>query len=117
MKKNDLILAGSVILVAVLVFLLYAAFQQKGKDIRITVDGEEYGIYSLKEEQTIQINDTNVLEIKDGYGDMIDAKCPDKLCVHQRAINQSGESIICLPFKISVSVMGEEHAPYDAVAG
>ena len=48
--------------------------------IRITVDGKEYGTYSLEKDQTIKINDTNVCEIKDGQARMISAQCPDHLC-------------------------------------
>ena len=49
---------------------------------------------------------------------MISAKCPDKLCVQQKAISKSGESIICLPYKIVVRVEGAKDASdYDSIAG
>ena len=43
-------------------------FMNRGShgSVRITVDGEEYGTYSLAKDQIIQINDTNICEIKDG---------------------------------------------------
>lgn len=105
------------ILVAVLAFLLYTAFQKEGRWIRVTVDEKEFGVYTLEQDQIIEINDTNTLEIKDGKADMIAGRCPDKLCVHQKAISNSGESIICLPLKIVVSVVGGEAGELDAVAG
>jgi hypothetical protein len=58
--------------------------------IRITVDGKEYGTYSLEKDQTIKINDTNVCEIKDGQARMISAQCPDHLCMKQKAIDEKG---------------------------
>ena len=67
--------------------------------IRITVDGEEYGTYSLEKDQTIKINDTNVCEIKDGQARMISAQCPDHLCMKQKAIDEKGGTIVCLPNK------------------
>lgn len=118
MKKNDWILAGAVIAVALIAFVGYMIFQKDGNMVQIMVDGKEFGIYSLAEDQVIEINGTNTLEIKDGKADMISAECPDKLCVHQKAISKSGESIICLPYKIVVRIEGtKEASDYDAVAG
>ena len=50
----------------------------------------------------------NVLIIKDGYADMTDASCPDGLCVRQHKINESGESLVCLPNKVTVTVVGDD---------
>ena len=70
--------------------------------IRITVDGKEYGTYSLAKNQTIKINDTNVCEIKDGQARMISAQCPDHLCMKQKAIDEKGGTIVCLPNKVVI---------------
>ena len=70
--------------------------------ITITVDGEEYGTYSLGKDQTISINDTNVCEIKDGKAHMISATCPDHLCMKQREIDEKGGTIVCLPNKVVI---------------
>ena len=70
--------------------------------IRITVDGGEYGTYSLAKDQTIKINDTNVCEIKDGKAHMISAECPDHLCMKQKAIDEKGGTIVCLPNKVVI---------------
>lgn len=73
----------------------------------VTQDGKEYGRYSLEEKQEILINDTNLLKIENGVADMIEANCPDKLCVHQKAIQKKGETIVCLPNKVVVEIGGE----------
>ncbi|WP_394923084.1 NusG domain II-containing protein [uncultured Robinsoniella sp.] len=118
MKKNDWILAGAVIAVALIAFVGYTFFQKDGNKVQIMTDGKEFGVYSLSKDQVIDINGTNTLEIKDGKADMISAECPDKLCVHQKAISKSGESIICLPYKIVVRVEGaKEASDYDSIAG
>ena len=46
---------------------------------------------------------------------MIDANCPDKLCVKQKSISKNNENIICLPNKVIVEVESEENSEYDAV--
>ncbi len=116
MKKNDWILIGIVILIAA-VFFLFQTFKPKSgaQVVEITVDGEIYGTYDLDEEQTIEINGTNTLTIEDGKAQMEEADCPDLLCVHQKAISKEGESIICLPNKVVVTIRGGEETELDAV--
>lgn len=80
------------------------------------MDGEIYGTYPLSKVQTIEINDTNRLEIKGGTAEMIWAECPDQVCVHHREISRNGESIICLPNQVVVSVVGGKQPELDAVA-
>ena len=44
---------------------------------------------------------------------MIEADCPDLICVHHKPISRQGESIVCLPHKVIVEVTGEESAQED----
>jgi hypothetical protein len=47
---------------------------------------------------------------------MIEADCPDKLCMHQNAISLAGENIVCLPNKVVCTVVDEtEDAAFDAI--
>lgn len=117
MKKNDYVLIAGILLLAV---ILLVVFQQVWSGdsavVEVTVDGKKYGEYRLDKDQTIEIHDTNLLKIQDGKADMIDADCPDRLCVEQKAISQNGESIVCLPNQIVVTVTTGEQAENDAVA-
>ena len=45
---------------------------------------------------------TNVCEIKDGKVTMIEATCPDHYCMKQKAVDEHGGSIICLPNKVVI---------------
>ena len=45
---------------------------------------------------------------------MIRADCPDKICVHMRPIRYAGESILCLPHRLAVTVRGGREAGADA---
>lgn len=87
MKKKDILLIGSVVILAALFWLVprvTGMLREDGKlQLRITVAGDEYGTYSLEKDQTIKIQDTNVCEIKDGKVTMISAQCPDQLCRKQ----------------------------------
>ena len=70
--------------------------------VRITVNGEVYGTYSLAKDQVIQINDTNVCEITGGEIHMTEANCPDHLCMKQKAVDSTGGTIVCLPNKVVI---------------
>lgn len=116
-KKNDIILFALVTIIALTVFLFYSVTGKSDEGIVIIkVDGEIQGRYSLIENQTIEINDgTNILIIKDGEADMVEAECPDKLCVNQKPVSKNHENIICLPNKVVVEVESNENSDYDAV--
>ena len=45
-----------------------------------------------------------------------EADCPDRLCVGQGRITKAGQSVICLPNRVSVYLTGEK-AEVDAVVG
>ena len=109
MKKNDLILAAAVIAAAA-VILAFQFFRQDGDGqcVVVTVDGELYGTYGLTEDQTVEIGKTNQLIIENGTARMEWADCPDQICVNHRAVNKNGESIICLPNKVVVSIERSE---------
>ena len=86
MKKNDLILAAAVIL----------ARSGGEQYVEITVDGDLYGTFSLNQDRTVRINETNRLVISGGSAVMEWADCPDQICVDHRPVSSGGESIICL---------------------
>ncbi len=89
------------------------AAENGGKDLSkygsivISVNGEYYGDYSLGEDQVIEINDTNVVEIKDGAAKMIHAECPDQLCTYMGPVTGAYDLIVCLPNAVII----EGYAP------
>lgn len=116
MKKNDWLLIIFVLAVSILAFGFHNLRpRQEQAVVEVRVDGEEFGCWPLSEDMTVEIDGTNQLVIEDGQADMVWADCPDKLCVRQRAISREGESIICLPNKVVVSVVGGEEREVDAV--
>ncbi len=118
LQKKDWILIGIILFVAGMAFLLHEFIGGKGAGcVTVKVDGEIQGVYRLSEDQEIEINGgTNKLKINNGTADMTWADCPDKLCVNQRAVSKSGESIICLPNRVIVTVDSSENSEFDAVA-
>lgn len=123
MKKKDKILMLILFGLAGICLAVVTFFPTGNKDmVRIRVNEEVYGEYSLSEDQKIKINETNVCEISGGEVRMIQADCPDQLCIHQKALDKKGQgTIICLPNKVVIEVIRSadkagEMAP-DAIAG
>lgn len=119
MKKNDMILIGAVLLLAVLAFGWSSSKkQEEGGMAVVYVDTEEKVSYPLDEEGEYVIeteHGKNVLVIKDGTADITEADCPDKLCEKQRKISKNGETIVCLPHKVVVEIRSSEEAELDGM--
>lgn len=117
--KNDVIFIGFLVLFCIAVCVwVYKGGAVEGSNIVITVDGKEYGTYSLLEEQTITIGEgktKNIIEIKGGKAYMKEASCPDQLCVDQNEISFDKESIICLPNKVVLTVISDVESDVDGI--
>lgn len=118
-RKNDLILIGAACLLALLLWLGVSLFKGQGAEVVITVNGEQWGRYSLSEDATVVIENgehSNTLIISGGKARVDDASCPDKLCVKMGEAEFSGQSIICLPNKVVIEIVGGKSGGEDAVA-
>ena len=105
MKKKDIILIVAVLAISLISFAAIKMTQKDGKEVIVTVDGKEVYKTSIKKDQIYQIpeeNGTNVMQIKDGKVTMIEATCPDHYCMKQKAVDEHGGSIICLPNKVVI---------------
>ena len=105
---------------ALLVFAAIRLFGTKGGDIiEIAADGAVIKTLPLNTDTSYTIKTKagiNKLEIKNGSANITKADCPDKLCVHQKAISRQGETLVCLPHKIIVSIRSSKKATLDGVA-
>ena len=115
-----MILLTGILLTALMIWLVPLLLNKDAPAVvRILQDGQEIGIYSVLEDQTISIpyeeEGYNLLLISGGQVSVSDADCPDGLCVRQRAIARNGESIICLPHKLVIQIESKEESDLDAV--
>lgn len=117
MKKNDWLLAAGIIISAVAVLIVQLIpFSGGTQTVTVSVGGKNYGEYSISGQETIEIGDTNRIQIENGTVWMEWADCPDQVCVHHRKISHSGESIICLPNEVVVSIEGGDRKELDGIA-
>ena len=110
--RNDCILILIVVLLAGgFWFVQYINSMQAEAVLRIYQNGELRGEYDLSQPKTLPVKEEdygyNLVMIEDGTVRITDADCPDQLCMKQRSISKNGESIICLPHKLVVSLTGD----------
>lgn len=122
-RFNDIFLIIVLLAFALIFLLMQNIFGKNGANVIVMQDGEIVCEFSLKAElegdNALRIETTkgyNILEIKDSAASITCADCPDGLCVKQKAISKQGESLICLPHKLVITVEGAESSTIDAVA-
>lgn len=109
--KNDIIFIAALLLVLAVLGAFLLLFRQEGSTVKVTVNGQIYGTYSLDKNQTVEIkteNGYNILVIENGTAYIKEASCPDGICSSHRPIRFNNSSIICLPNKVVVAINGEE---------
>ncbi len=120
-KRNDIILTTIFLITAILFFAGYNLFfHEKGNYVQVMADGKVVNSLPLNTDITITINGynngENVLQIKDGYASITESDCPDRLCQKQKKIRYNGETLVCLPHKVVVSVISQEETGIDGTA-
>ena len=109
-KKNDVLLFVIILAVAALLFVLSAALQKPGSEVRVVSGRELFGAYALEEDLILEIQEAgslNVIAIAGGKVEMKEANCPKGDCLWQQPISRVGQTIVCLPNKILVTIDGE----------
>ena len=122
-RRRDILL---ILLPLLLAAALWAALRLGGRtggSVTVRANGAVVAVLPLDRDDRFLWEGeqgTNLLVIENGTVRMEDADCPDRLCVHQGAVSREGESIVCLPHKLTATVTGGSPAAgedaVDAVA-
>ena len=119
-KKNDIILIGVIVILALAVILFLSLSKKEGSRVVVTVDGKPYQTFDLNKDTTFTVEagkgGYNTFIIENRTVDMLEASCPDKICVNHKPIRYNHETIVCLPNKVVLTIESEENSGVDAVA-
>lgn len=113
---------GDKVLVIVLIVfsLLFAYYMStvnnnlEKKYISIQINGEEINTIEFSDDiigETYVLETEfgrNVLQFGDGEVRIIEASCPDQLCVKQGKIGQVGQLLVCLPNRLVVEIKAND---------
>lgn len=117
-KKADIVLFIILIVLGLGLSWISVASKTTGQTAVVTVNGKEYGSYSLSRDQSVTIKQnghTNKFIIKDGYVQMTYSTCKNHICIEKGKINQTNQSIVCLPNKVVIEIKGGD-SKYDAIS-
>ena len=105
--KSDIIVISVILAFALLFILFFEVTKKEGTFVEVTQGGEVIGKYSLLSDGVYTLNGgTNELTIKDGVAYMTYSNCPDHTCENTGKLRHVGQTIICLPNDLTVTVVG-----------
>ncbi len=110
--SREFCLAGGLILFAC-IWLSVQSFFFSGPAVRaeVSVDGTVVKVFDLAEDQAFTVTGAdggfNRLIVRNGEVWCQDASCPDKICIQQGKQKNAGSSIVCLPNRMIVTIIGE----------
>ena len=105
MKRNDLILI--VLLVILSLTPLIFNIESNKNIAEVKLNGNVIRQIDLSKDDTFVIDSeggTNIVKIEDGKIAIVEADCPDKVCVKTGAISNAGEVIACVPHKLIILI-------------
>lgn len=125
MKRLDVIIIAVIIVISIASLGVLKIFNDKSyeeKYVHISVDGELIKTIPLDaasdgEEFTVKTElGINIIKIENGMVEIVDADCPDKICVKDGPISKPGEILVCLPHKVVVEIKGHSKGEVDGLS-
>lgn len=115
-KRGDLILAAALLILSAASAVIIAFLQPPPEYVSVRENGLEICRLPLDRDCRYSIGSGNIIEISGGSVRMIYADCPNKICVRTGAISRGGQSIVCAPHRVTVTVTGGKNdQSYDAI--
>ena len=109
-NRNDLFLLLGMFMGLTVISMWLLVTKTGGNKVSVSVDGVEQIAFSLDEDLEYEIEGynggTNLLMIKNGSAFLLNASCPDHLCVKMGKIRNVGQSVICLPNRVVIEIKG-----------
>ena len=108
LRRNDLIFIAALLAVIAVAAVCLYLFRGAGDTVIVSVDGTVVATYSLNVDRVEDIRTEggglNRLVIRNGQAYVETASCPDGICAAHKPIRREGESIICLPNKVVITI-------------
>ena len=117
--KNDILLIMALLVFAGGAWSVLRLTRRQGGEAVVTVDGAIAATLPLGEDGRFPIaagDGSNLIEIADGRVRVAEADCPGQHCVRSGWAGYEGQTIVCLPHKLVVTVRGGVPG-LDAVVG
>ena len=112
MKKKDVIIIAAALIMALALYLVsQISLGTEASAVVVTVDGKEMLRRPLVMENRYEIEQEdgakNVIRVEGGAVFMEEANCRDGLCIRQGKMKNAAKTIVCLPHKLVVQLVGD----------
>ena len=115
--RADVLVIAAILLLALSMILVTFLTKEEGAVAVVEIDGVKMGEYPLDLDGTFPLNGgTNVLVIENGAAYLNYSNCPDHTCENTGKIRYVGQTIICLPNRLSITVTGDSSDGVDFVS-
>ncbi|MCM1024736.1 MAG: NusG domain II-containing protein [Prevotella sp.] len=117
-RAKDIILIGAVLAAAAAWYFLTGTFSSGNVRAVITRGGETVAELSLNRDGDYSFAETGdmVFTVREGGISVTESGCPDKICVRTGSISRLGESVVCVPNRMAVTLKGgSEESGVDVV--
>lgn len=107
---NSVLFFAGVLLIAFGLLILRFVLTDKeaaAKSVVVEADGSIVYAVPLSDDQTIPVQTEygeNIVRIENGKVFVESADCPKQICVHTAPIRDIGQTIVCLPHRVVISV-------------
>ncbi|WP_300382559.1 NusG domain II-containing protein [Clostridium sp.] len=114
-KKLDFVIICILMILSFLPEVILGATAGKSYNntyAEVTVSGKMYKTIALSEhvgEDILEVktdDGINIIKIKDNKIGIIEADCPDNVCMNPEYIENAGQSLVCLPHKLMIEIKG-----------
>lgn len=115
--RVDIIVVAFFLVLSIAVLLITNFSKTEGAYVQVTLDGNIVGEYSLTVDGIYSLNGgTNTLTVQSGVAYMSYSNCPDHVCENTGKIQYVGQTIICLPNRLTISIIGESDEAVDFIS-
>jgi hypothetical protein len=115
--RLDIIVIAALLGLSLLILLVINLTKKEGAVAVVELNGTKVGEYSLNINSEYSLNNgTNNLIIENGAAYLNYSNCPDHTCERTGKIRYVGQTIVCLPNKLSITIKGSAEGGVDLVS-
>lgn len=116
LRYGDFIIVTAVLVISIMLFI-FSFSDGESLVAQVSLDGEavrQVRLYELTEKESIRVGGCEILLERDGVT-FLSSECPDKLCVNRGKLKKAGDTMACVPERVTVTLRSEKGGKIDAV--
>ena len=115
--RLDVIVISLILLASISILAITGLTKSEGAYVEVEIDGSVEGTYPLFIDGEYSLNGgSNTLTVEGGVAYMSYSNCPDHTCENTGKVKYVGQTIVCLPNRLSITVVGESDDSVDFIS-